>query len=255
MKVKSLIIDDNSFIIDLLSDQLQQHHPNIELMGFAKSGTEGLEKIKLFKPDLIFLDVEMGDMTGFDMLNRLENITFQTIFITSHSHYAIKAFRFNALDYLLKPINKKELAQAIKRHISKSTLPENQNQIHNAINNLQTKDIEDQTLLLQTQKGTLQLALKNITKIESDRNYSYIHLFNNTKELSSKTLGYFEDILADKGFCRCHRSMLVNRFHIESILGSDSFLLKDKTIVPISRRKISFAKKWFMDSKVDNVNI
>ena len=255
MKVRSLIIDDNSFIIDLLSDQLQQYHPNIELLGFAKSGTEGLEKIKLFKPDLIFLDVEMGDMTGFDMLNHLENITFQTIFITSHSHYAIKAFRFNALDYLLKPINKKELAQAIKRHTSKSTLAENQNQVHNALNNLQTKDIEEQTLLLQTQKGTLQLALKHITKIESDRNYSYIHLLNHTKELSSKTLGYFDEILADKGFCRCHRSILVNRFHIDSILGSDSFLLNDKTIVPISRRKISFAKKWFMDSKVDNVNI
>lgn len=255
MKVKSLIIDDSSFIIDLLSDQLRQYHPNIELLGFAKSGTEGLEKIKLFKPDLIFLDVEMGDMTGFDMLNCLENITFQTIFITSHSHYAIKAFRFNALDYLLKPINKKELAQAIKRHISKSTLAENQNQIHNALNNLQTKDLKEQTLLLQTQKGTLQLALKHITRIESDRNYSYIHLFNNTKELSSKTLGYFEEILADKGFCRCHRSILVNRFHIDSILSGDSFLLRDKSIVPISRRKRSDAKKWFMDFKINNANI
>lgn len=255
MKVKSLIIDDNPFIIDLLLDQLRQYHQEIEVLGSAKSGIEGIEKINLFKPELIFLDVEMGDMTGFDMLNQIDDITFQTIFITSHSHYAIKAFRFNALDYLLKPINKKELAQAIKRHISKSTFSVNQNQIHNALNNLQTQNIEDQTLLLQTQKGTLQLVLKQIIKIESDRNYSYIHLSNNTKELSSKTLGYFEEILADKGFCRCHRSILVNRFHIESILGSDSFLLKDKSTVPISRRKRNDAKMWFMNSKMNYANI
>lgn len=246
MKIKSLIIDDNSFIIDLLSDQLRQYHPEIEVLGVAKSGTKGLEKIKLFKPDLIFLDVEMGDMTGFDMLSQLEDITFQTIFITSYSHYAIKAIRFNALDYLLKPIDKKELAQAIKRHASKSSLLINQSHVTKALINLQTKKVEDQTLLLQTQKGTLQLALKQITKIESDRNYSYIHLFNNNKELSSKTLGYFEEILADKGFCRCHRSILVNCFHIDSILNGDSFLLRDKSTVPISRRKKSEVKRWFL---------
>ncbi len=250
MIVKSLIIDDNSFIIDLLSDQIRQNHPNIALLGFAKSGKEGLEKIRLFKPDLVFLDVEMGDMTGFDMLNQLENIIFQTIFITSHSHYAIKAIRFNALDYLLKPINDKELAQAIKRHTSKSTLQANQNKVHQALINLQTKKVEEQSLLLQTQQGTLRLALKHIVKIEGERNYSYIYLSDNTKELSSKTLGYFEDILADKGFIRCHRSFLVNRFHIDSIQNQDSFLLKDSSRVPISRRKKSDAKKWFRNSNV-----
>lgn len=247
MKIKSLIIDDNSFIIDLLTDQLRQYHPDVEVLGVAKSGTEGLEKIKLLKPDLIFLDVEMDDMTGFAMLKQLNEITFQTIFITSYSHYAIKAIRFNALDYLLKPIKKKELAKAIKRHTSNSIKSENSIQMNHALINLRTKNVEDQTLFLQTQKGHLRLALKRITKIESDRNYSYIHLSNNTKELSSKTLGYFEEILADKGFYRCHRSFLVNKIHIVSH-NRDFFLLKDNSRIQISRRKKSETTKWFLNS-------
>jgi len=247
MKIRTLIIDDNSFVIDLLLDQLGQYHPDVEVLGFAKSGTEGIEKIKLFKPDLIFLDVEMDDMTGFAMLKQLNDITFQTIFITSYSHYAIKAIRFNALDYLLKPIKKKELAKAIKRHTSNSIKSENSIQMNHALINLRTKNIEDQILLLQTQKGPLRLALKRITKIESDRNYSYIHLSNNTKELSSKTLGYFEEILVDKGFYRCHRSFLVNKIHIESY-NRDFFLLKDNSRIQISRRKKSESRKWFLNS-------
>lgn len=250
MKLKSLIIDDNSFIIDLLTDQLQQFHKEVEIIGIAKSGREGLEKIKQTKPDLIFLDVEMEDMTGFDMLNLVGEITFKTIFITSHSHYAIKAIRFNALDYLLKPIDEKELGQAIRRHTLSPAIQSNRTKVQHALINLRTKNIEDQTLILQTQNGSLELVLKQIVKIESDRNYSYIHLSNQTKELSSKTLGYFEDILSDKGFYRCHRSILVNKLHIDSIQNKDTFLLKDSSTIQISRRKKNEAKNWFLDNEI-----
>ncbi|MFT4805612.1 MAG: two-component system LytT family response regulator, partial [Psychroserpens sp.] len=113
MQIKSILIDDNTFIANVLLDQLKENHPDIEVMAIAKNGKEGLEKIHLLKPNLIFLDIEMPDMTGFEMLNKLDVIDFQIIFITSHTHYAIKAFRFNALDYLVKPINEKELASAI----------------------------------------------------------------------------------------------------------------------------------------------
>jgi len=248
MKIKSLIIDDNSFVIDLLSDQLRQFHPDVEVMGIAKNGTDGLTKINLFKPDLIFLDIEMDDMSGFDMLSQLEDITFQTIFITSHSHYAIKAIRFNALDYLLKPIDKQELSQAIKRHTSSAALQENKAQVKQALINLQTKNVEDQSFLLQTQKGTLRLFLKHIVKIEGERNYSYIHLADNTKVLSSKTLGHFEDILSEKGFFRCHRSILINRYHIDH-LGTHDFILKDQSKIIVSRRRKSEAKSWFLYGK------
>lgn len=245
MNIRALIIDDNSFIIDSLTDQLLEFHPEVEVVGFANNGKDGLKKINHLNPDLLFLDIEMDDMTGFGLLSQVDEISFQTIFITSHSHYAIQAIRFNALDYLLKPIDKKELSQAIKRHTSSKTLLSNKTQVEQALMNIQTKKVEDQSFLLQTQKGSLRLFLKNIVKIEGERNYSYIHLSDSKKVLSSKTLGYFEDILSDKGFFRCHRSFLVNRYHIDHF-GKDNFMLKDQTMVLVSRRKKSEAKNWFL---------
>lgn len=248
MKIKSLIIDDNPFIIDLLTEQLRQKHPEVEITATALSGKEGLGKIKEVQPDLIFLDVELPDMTGFEMLGQLSDITFQTIFITSFSHYAIKAIRFNALDYLVKPIDQKELAQALKRF--QSSHPSfNPQQVRVALQNLKTEKPADQTLYLPTQDGGLNLVLKDIIRIEGERNYSYIFLKNNTKKLSSKTLGYFEELLSDKGFCRCHRSHLVNGDHVKTFQKDGILLLTDNAIIPVSRRKKQEVKSWIKERR------
>ena len=252
MNPKSLIIDDNPFIIDSLSDQIRQHHPEIEIIGNARSGREGLEKLRTLKPGLVFLDVEMPDMTGFDLLGQLREITFQTIFITSFSHYAIKAIRFNALDYLLKPIEEEELRQAIRRFYANLGKTANQEHIQQALDNLKTETPQEQKLFLQTQEGELRLPLKNIVSIEGERNYSYIHLANNTKKLSSKTLGHFEEILSDKGFFRCHRSFLVNGHYVQGLQGPGHFLLHNGNLAPISRRKKSEATAWFREYLADN---
>lgn len=246
MKIKSLIIDDNPFIIDLLKDQLEQHHQDIEIIDTATNGKTGLEKIRIHQPDLIFLDVEMPDMTGFDLLNHCQDeIDFQTIFITSYSHYAIKAIRFNALDYLVKPIEETELKQAIKRYYANVDKRINQQRIQQALINLKTEKTEDQMLILQTQSGELKIALKQIIRIEGERNYSYIYLANNVKKLSSKTLGHFEEILSNKGFYRCHRSFLVNRVHVKDIENKSEFILTNDVRIPISRRKKTEAVSWY----------
>lgn len=245
-KIRSVLIDDNVFTATVLSDMLQEHHSNIEIIAIAKNGQEGIEEIKRLRPELIFLDIEMPDMNGFEMLNQLDEISFQTIFTTAHSHYAIKAFRFNALDYLVKPIDEKELKDAISKFQSNTVTTTNQHLVQQALDNMKVEKVEDQKLLLQTQKGELQFILKQIVKIEGERNYSFIHLSNGNKELSSKTLGYFEEILNDKGFFRCHRSFLVNHFHVEKI-ENGQFVLKDKTSLPISRRRKSEALKWFLN--------
>ena len=242
--IKAVLIDDNAFIATVLKDTLTENHPDITILGTAKNGTEGIALIKQHQPDLVFLDIEMPDMTGFEMLSNLASINFQTIFTTAHSHYAIKAFRFNALDYLVKPVNKDELAEAIGRFKNNYNPSETQERIKTALDNLKVKRSENQVLLLNTQQETLKIPLKQIVKIEGDRNYSYIHLTNNNKELSSKTLGFFEEVLSDKGFLRCHRSYLVNRNNINTIDRSD-FLMKNLSRVPISRRKMSEAKNWF----------
>jgi two-component system LytT family response regulator len=187
----------------------------------------------------------MADMTGFEMLAQLETINFQTIFITSYSHYAIKAIRFNALDYLVKPIDLGELKQAIKRY--KSNIKENKrpDNIQQALTNLKTKNAADQTLILQTQEGELRLVLKDIVRIEGERNYSYIYLANNKKKLASKTLGDLEELLNDKGFFRSHKSHLINHTHIKSYPNSVTIILSDDTEIPIARRKKEAFKLWY----------
>ena len=247
--ITCLIIDDNEFIAKTLYDQLQENHSNIDVIGIAKNGKEGLELIAVLNPDLIFLDIEMPDMTGFEMLSKLSIINFETIFITSHTHYAIKAFRFNALDYLAKPVDKDELTSALgKFYFNQKT--KNHDKIQNALANIKAEHVSDQTLFLQTQTGMLRLPLKQIIKIEGNRNYSNIWLVDNTKIVSAKTLSYFEDILLDKNFLRCHRSYLVNGSFINNILKNNLIVLKNEDKVPISRRKRTLVKSWLIGDLV-----
>lgn len=244
-KIKSLIIDDDPFIRDLLQDKLDQYFPEIEVMATAESGFEGIDKIKTYQPDLIFLDVEMGDMTGFEMLAQLTAINFQTIFITSYSHYAIKAIRFNALDYLLKPIDLGELKKAIKRYKERSRTSPQLDNVQLALKNMSSKNVSDHVLVLKTQDGALRLVLKDIIRIEGDRNYSYIHLKHNTKKLVSKTLIDLEALLDYKGFYRCHRSHIVNADHIIANSNGITILMSDHAKIPISRRKKKPFQLWF----------
>lgn len=244
-KIKCIIIDDDPFIRDLLQDKLSQYLPEVDVLATANSGTEGLKIIKTYQPDLIFLDVEMADMTGFEMLSKLEDISFETIFITSYSHYAIKAIRFNALDYLVKPIDLGELKAAIKRYKKKAENSGASENIKQALFNLSTKNDADKKLILQTQEGEVCLVLKDIVRIEGERNYSYIYLSNDKKKLTSKTLGELEDLLNDKGFFRCHKSHLVNKFHIQSLPNSFAILLTNEFEVPIARRKKEVFRIWY----------
>ncbi len=245
MKIRSIIVDDNLFNIAVLSDLILERNDRISLVGTAKNGKKALDLIQSEQPDLVFLDVEMPDMNGFEVLASLKEINFQTIFVTAHSHYAIEAIRFNALDYLVKPIDPNELNLAIKRYRSNRNT-NHQHQIRNTLDNFNKKNALDQVLFLPTQEGGMKMALRDIIKIEGDRNYSTFFMSTNKTKISSKTLGHFEAILKDKGFFRCHRSFIVNRHHIDK-MQKESFLLKNKTEIPISRRRKALAKSWFSD--------
>ena len=239
--LKALIVEDNAFMATILYDMLQQYTGKIDVIHIARTGNDALSLIATIKPNVVFLDIELPDMTGFELLQRIKNINFQTVFTTSHSHYAIRAFRFNALDYLVKPIIESELEETIKRLLS---FANNGIEVKYALSNLEVQSVENQKLVLPQQNGTLRLALKQITHIEGERNYSNIHLSNGSQELSSKNLAYFEDILIDKNFYRSHRSYLINRFHIKAI-ADGNFILKNGMEIPISRRKETEAKTWF----------
>ncbi|MBK8521496.1 MAG: response regulator transcription factor [Chitinophagaceae bacterium] len=243
--VKALIVEDNVFMATVLHDLLKEHATDIVVLDTATTGNKALQLIASEKPNVVFLDIELPDMTGFELLQQVDDINFQTIFTTSHSHYAIKAFRFNALDYLIKPIQENELDEAIKRFLKSAG---NTMEVKHALSNIQSQSVDNQKLVLATQNGTLRLPLKQITHIEGERNYSYIYLSKGSRELSSKNLAYFEDILTDKNFFRSHRSYLVNRYHIDA-LKRDHFVLKNGVEIPISRRKRAEADAWFFNQR------
>ncbi len=183
-------------------------------------------------------------MTGFEMLSQIPKIDFRTIFITSYSHYAIKAIRFNALDYLLKPFDLEELKIAIQRfkqqQISNSTNP-----VPLAVKNYHEPNIADHELILQTQNGELIMKVGLISRIEGDRNYSIIHLSSGKKELVSKTLSDIEMMLDGKGFFRIHKSHLINKLYIRRTTNNDHIELVSGTQLPISRRRKTEFKEWF----------
>lgn len=243
-RIRCLIIDDDPFIHDLLQDKLSQHFPEVSILSIASSGADGINKINEYNPELIFLDVEMSDMTGFEMLSRINEISFRTIFITSYSHYAIKAIRFNALDYLLKPFDLEELKSAIQRYkqqlISNST-----NTLPLAIKNYREPNIADHELVLHTQNGELIMKVGQISHIEGDRNYSIIHLGSGKKELVSKTLSDLEAMLEGKGFFRIHKSHLINKLYIRHSSRNDHIELLNGSLLPISRRRKANFKDWF----------
>ncbi len=233
--IKSLIIDDDTLIRNLLQKKLNEYLPELNTSSIARSGSEALKKIKTIQPDLIFLKVELDDMTGFEMLDQLSEINFQTIIISSYSQYAIKAIRFNAFDFLVKPINLKELQQAINRY--RAFVKRNKKLEENG-------NIEPR-LVLHTQEGDLQLILRNIIRIEGERNYSFIYLKNQKKILSTKTLGDLEYILSQKGFFRSHKSHLINSTHIRNYPNSSLVMLSDGSSIPIARRKKEDFKNWW----------
>ncbi|MEO6637592.1 MAG: LytTR family DNA-binding domain-containing protein [Ginsengibacter sp.] len=242
--IKALIVEDNAFMATVLHDMLKQHATDIAVLDIADTGKKAIQLIASEKPNVVFLDIELPDMTGFELFQQVGDINFKTIFTTSHSHYAIRAFRFNALDYLVKPIKETELDEAIKRLLKSAG---NYIEVKHALTNLESQKAEDQTLLLSTQNGMLRLPLKQITHIEGERNYSLIHFLGGSRELSSKNLAYFEDILIDKNFFRSHRSYLVNTYHIKALLKG-RFVLKNEIQIPISRRKVTEAKAWYLPS-------
>lgn len=244
MTIRSIIVDDQALNIEVLSDLLKEENGSVSLVGTASNGAEALELIHATDPDLVFLDVEMPDMNGFELLASLKEINFQTIFVTAFSKYAVQAIRFNALDYLVKPIVPEELNLAIRRFRS-NRKEHHQHQIQNALQNMNAKNALDQVLFLPTQEGGIKMALRDIVKIEGDRNYSTFSLSSDKTKMSSKTLGHFEDILEGNSFFRCHRSFIVNRHHIER-LQKDSFLMKDGREIPISRRRKTEAKAWYI---------
>lgn len=238
--LRTVIIDDESNARQVIANILELYCEKVELIGQAEDVKTGLILIDELKPDLVLLDIQMPDGTGFDLLKQIGNIDFNFIFITAYDQYAIKAIKLSALDYVLKPINVNELIDAIeKAEIFQVNQGEARLRLENYHNNISNRNFEKR-ISLNTTDSVYSIKIKDITYCKSDKNYTDIYLENGKKLLISKTLKDFELLLLDFGFFRVHQSYLINmnfvsRYEKKGLVGNA--ILENETKIPVSSRK------------------
>lgn len=237
-KVKVLIVDDEQDAVNFIDTIIKEYCPMLEVVGTAYSSMEGVKLINENHPDLIFLDVEMPHGSGFDLLSQFPEKKFDVIFITAFNHYALKAIKFSAVDFLLKPINIHEFVQAVDKVISKRSSSAYQNSNFSALlENL--KATMPFKLAIPTSEGMEYISTPEIIRIEADRSYSWFFLVGKRKLLVSKNLKEYQELLNDRNFFRSHNSHLINLEHVKKFIRSDggAIEMSDGSTVPISRNR------------------
>lgn len=243
--LKIVIIDDELNSREVIENTLLATCKNVEIAGKADSVKNGIELIEKSKPDIVLLDVQMPDGTGFDLLSRLNKITFKVIFITAHQEFALQAFKFSALDYILKPLDAKDLANAIQK--AEETLGQNNIDVNMRIlqDNLQNKSKESKKLILKSSDQIHAVNVKDIIRCESEGNYTKFVLNDGRKLLVTKILKEYDEMLQSYGFFRVHQSHLINIDYFETYKKADGgiVIMKDKSSIPLaSRKKEAFLK-------------
>lgn len=228
------VVEDEVRILENTLSMLEEM--DVQVAGSSKSIDEAYADINKIKPNLVLLDVEVGSDTSFDLLNRFSSIDFKVIFITAHQKYAVDAFRFSAVDFLLKPVSFKALNESIAR--VKNSIDENQDTLLKTLQHNLQSTLQEQKIILKTQNKIHIHKLEEIIHCESDQSYTIFYTAEE-KIVVSKTMGYYDELLTPTDFYRVHKSHLINLKHIRQIHKSDGgeVELSDGCRVPISQRK------------------
>lgn len=241
--ITALLIDDDSNLRIGMKGLLEMCAPDIKILGEADSVKAGISAIDNLKPDVVFLDIQLGDGTGFDILEQLAQkhgrLTSHVVFITAHEEYALKAFRFSALDYLLKPVDPEELRKVIEK--IKKVLTNNDSYAHIdlLLENIRKKVDTFKRIALSTSDGIHLFDVSDIIRLESQDNYTKFYIKNNKPVLIAKTLKEYEDLLSGQGFERIHQSHLIHLAYLKSYIKKDGgyAVMADNSNLPISQRK------------------
>lgn len=236
--LKAIIVDDEPYCCEILSAMLASDCPDVEVLSICNNGMDALTAIRQRSPDLVFLDVEMPKMNGFEMLEQLSTISFHLIFTTSYDQYALKAIRFSAIDYLLKPIDREELIKAVQKVKERLGIPLPQ-QLEILMQRIRQPSTPVNKIALPTMEGLQMIPVDNIISCESDDNYTKLQLKNGKKILVTRSLKETEEILEQHSFIRVHRCYMVNLNEIEKyIKGEGGYLvMSDGTTIDVGRNK------------------
>lgn len=247
MSIRCVIIDDEKNNVALLGRLLKSKCSQLTIVGQAENADEGKAMVEELNPELIFLDIQMPGKTGFEMLTEINGVEFEVIFITAFDEYAIKAMKFSAVDYLLKPIDSADLVSAVERAIARIHLKHQNKALENLIMMFGKQHHDEHRIALPTTKEVRFVKTDQIIRCESSNNYCNFFLIGGEQFLVSKPIYEYESLLSGYGFVRCHQSHIVNKKHIKSLIKESGgwFLMEGGKEVPISKSKKEILKNLF----------
>lgn len=236
--INTLIIDDEANIREMLSGIISKWCPEANIIGDAEGVLAGFNAINKLKPDLVLLDIQMNDGTGFDLLKKFENPQFKVIFITAYEEYALQAIKASALDYILKPVDPEELINAVRK-AERNREGNNRQQLQALLENLNPEKKEANKIVLKTSENIHLVKTCEISYLESDKGYTTFNLKNGEQILISRTMKEFEELLKDEKFVRTHKSYLVNLDEIKRFDKEDGgyVVMENDRRVPVASRK------------------
>ena len=236
---KAIIVEDELHSREFLNNIVKTYCPELTVAALASSVEEGVAAIKEHQPDIVFLDVEMQTGTGFDLLQQFPKPAFDVIFTTAYDHYAIRAIKFSAVDYLLKPIDIDELQEAVAKVIDKKKDNSGQQALQMLLKNLQSPQAAEQSITLSTSDGLEFIPLHQIIRIEASGPYSHFYLKDKKKIIVSRNLKEYETMLSDHGFFRVHNSHIINMKEVKRMIKTDGgyAVMSDDSNITISPKK------------------
>ena len=241
----AVIVDDEEAPRNLLTNLLKRQHSEVQLLGTEVDVPSGIDLVRRTAPQVLFLDIELKDKTGFDLLRALGERRPHVIFTTAHESYAVKAIRFSALDYLLKPIDPQELSDAIAKAMEVTRPEEKPVMVDMLLKNID-RSIGDRTIALPVSDGLELVHVNEIVVCESDSNYTTLYMRDDKRLVISRTLKEFEDLLGEQEFIRVHNSHLISRKHIKKYIKGEGgeVIMSNGMNIAVSRRK----KQELMDA-------
>lgn len=245
MKIKAVIIEDEPNNIENLQGILANWCPAVQIVATATTVEEGVQVIKGHQPSLVFLDIQLHDRSGFDVLKALDDIGFEVVFITAYDQYGIQAIKFSALDYLLKPIDIRELQQAVEKAREKIVAKQHNGNLENLLNFVRRSGMDMPRIALPMSQETRYVKVNEIVRCEAANNYTHFYLNNGDTILVCKTMKEFAELLKPYDFHRTHQSHLVNLRFVKSLLREDGgvLLMEDAAKVPVSRQNMAAIKQ------------
>jgi len=245
--IKAVIVDDEKNSREVIFEILAEYYEEVKVVAQAGDVKSAIESIEKNHPNLLFLDIDLPDGTGFDVLKNISRKDMKVIFITAHQEYAVKAIKFSAFDFILKPFNTSELIKTVRRVLDEHMSENNALKFEAILANFGNSMPELKKIVLKTSERIYLVNVKDIVRCEAENNYTTFHIANGNKIMVSKTIKIYESLLSEYGFLRVHQSHLVNLNYIQHFDKPDGGMLvmSDNSAVPVSHQKKGILLEYF----------